>query len=91
MIEETWRGLKNARHAVIISSDLIVPAFQLAYAGIIYEAAHKKVQPAIFVIVEPNCAGRPSRSGQASLIGDIGEGPIVIVPVKNASSVGGDE
>ena len=49
-----------------------------------------QVQPAIFVVVKPSCAGRPSAFiGDAGFRGDIGERSIAVIVVKNRAAVSG--
>src|SRR5713101_3531987 len=50
-----------------------------------------EIEPAVFVVVKPSCAGGPAALvGDTGLGGDIGEGAIAIVVVENGAAVAGD-
>ena len=91
MVEETRGGLEDARNAVIISADLVVPTFELFHAGVIDEAADKEIEFAVIVVIEPDGASGPARSGDTGFVGDVGEGGVAVVLVKDAFAVGSDE
>src|SRR5215469_15347512 len=51
------------------------------------KTADKKVEIAVIVVVEPDRAGCPARSGQARLLGYISESAISVIPIQDALAV----
>src|SRR5580692_5643100 len=53
----------------------------------LHKAADKQIQAPVIVIIEPDSARRPSRSGNPSLLGNVRKSAIAVVVIKNASAV----
>ena len=49
--------------------------------------ADEQVKPAIIVVIEPHCTGRPSRSRNPGFLGYVGESAIAIVVIQDAFAV----
>src|ERR1700723_4729263 len=45
--------------------------------------AYKEIEPSVIVVVEPDCAGTPSRRGHTGGFCHIGEGAIAVVAIEN--------
>src|SRR2546426_8309616 len=89
MKQEAVRRFEDARDAVIVPSQLVVAAGELA--RVIHKAADKQVQPTVVIVVKPYRARSPARQSQSGLIGHVGERSVAVVVVQNATSVSGDE
>ena len=63
------------------------PQVLFSYFAEIHEVADEQVEPAIVVVVEPDSAGSPSGSGDAGLLGHIGESAVAVVVIENAATV----
>ena len=85
--EPARRGIVNTRNAVIAVARLGVAA-ELVFGFVkVDEAAHKKVESAIIIIVKPDGAGSPTRGSDTSLLGDIGKRTVAIVAIENATAI----
>src|SRR5438874_5709264 len=85
--EPARRGIVNTRNAVIAVARLGVAA-ELVFGFVkVDEAAHKKVESAIIIIVKPDGAGSPTRGSDTSLRGDIGKRTVAIVAIENATAI----
>ncbi len=51
------------------------------------ESPDEEVEASIVIVVEPNRAGRPPRSGDSCTFGHISEGAVAIITIENAASV----
>jgi hypothetical protein len=86
--EPTRTRLEDSRNAIVAD-----PVFVDAAPGVLVELgklADEEVQAAVAVVVEPDSAGVPSRSGYARFLRDISECAIAVVVVQDASSNLGD-
>src|ERR1700721_2298415 len=59
--------------------------------GIIHKAAYEQVQPAVAVVIEPDCAGGPARRSQTGLLSHIAECPATVFLIEDGFSLGGDK
>src|SRR5579871_2736346 len=83
-----------ARHRVVDTGDAIVPfssdqistEFQLFFA-VVDKSAYEQIEPSIVVVVEPYCACRPPRRGNACLGSHVGKGAVSVVVVENAVGI----
>src|SRR5580704_8507938 len=53
----------------------------------VHEAADKQIQPSVIVVIEPDSARRPSRSGDPSLLGNVCKRAIAVVVIQNAPAI----
>ncbi len=51
------------------------------------ELADKQIEPPVIIVIEPQRARCPSGSRHASLFRNVGEGPVAVVVIQNASSI----
>ena len=82
---------EDARNAVVMLAELVVPALKFVVPAVVDKTAEKQVQTAIVVVVEPDRAGGPAGFRQTRFFRHIGERPIVVVLIKNAFPIRGDE
>src|SRR4029077_2208185 len=80
-------GIVDSRYAVIAFVGGGVAAELVFLLAEIYKAAHKKIQPAIIVVVEPDGTRGPPQRGYAGLLRDIAKRPVAVVVVENTAAV----
>src|SRR5205814_4376179 len=96
VVEEQAGGrLEDSRNAVKLAAQLVVAAGKVAARAVVHKAAHKKIEPSVVIVVEPNRAGSPvaleNLCAQPGFLADVGKGAVPIVAIKNGPPVGGDE
>jgi hypothetical protein len=72
-----------------VAPQLVVAAGDVLAAAVLHEAAHEEVQLAVVVVVEPDGAGAPARSGHACLLRDVRERPVTVVAIEGGPAIGG--
>src|ERR1700691_4097815 len=64
--------------------------FLIATNGEVQVMGHIKVQVAILIVIDEGGAGAPTGVGDSGFFGDIGEGPVAVIPVQCVRSKVGD-
>ena len=90
MEKPTARRRITAGAAVVALSGAFVAAENVLGFIKISEPADKQIEFAVVVVVKPNGARRPAGRGDAGFFGDVGEGAVSVVAVKNAAAILGD-
>src|SRR4030095_3586097 len=85
--QQTRRRLEDTRNTVKPLSELVVATKDVAGQRELNEAAQKKIQLAIVVVIEPDRARRPAGRREARFVGDIRERAIAIVVIQVASAI----
>ncbi len=80
-------GLVEVRNAVSVFAILAGAAILVLGLGELHELADKQVELPVIVIIEPDRARAPARSGDARPFGDIGERTVAVVVIENAAAV----
>jgi len=89
--EATGHGVENARVTIFVDAsergDVRGFANVVRELGEIDETADEEIEAAVVVVVEPDGAGSPPGSGDASTFSDVGKGAVAIVAIENATAV----
>src|ERR1700716_249816 len=87
MKEPTRHGRINPRHTVIPLVRCTVAAKLVLLFAEVHKATYEQIEPAVIVVVEPNCTGSPTGRGDTGLLCDVGKSSVSVVVIQNAFSV----